>query len=224
MQRTILLSLALGLAACGGGPAAPLQVSQEVTETFDGLTPVDNSVFTAAWADADIDFRQYNKMMLAPAEFEFRAVSKTSATASNGTANETAFWISDTAKQQLIDTVTEVFIEELRNSQQWTIVEEPGPDTILIVGKLLDIVSRVPPDKVGADEVYLGSVGEATLVLEVKDSLSGETIYRGVEKSRIDSPGRETRATDVTTWTEVRRWARRWAVRIVEGMDTIHET
>lgn len=224
MQRTILFSLALGLAACGGGPAAPIQVSQEVTETFDGLTPVDNSVFTAAWADADIDFTQYNKMMLAPAQFEFRAVSNTSTGTTTGAANERAFWISDTAKQQLIDTVTDVFAEELANSEHWEIVDTPGPDTILLAGKLLDIVSRVPPDKVGADEVYLGSVGEATLVIEVKDSLSGQTIYRAVEKSRIESSGREARATDVTTWTEVRRWARRWAVRIVEGMDSIHET
>lgn len=222
MHRSFLLVTALGLAACGGGPGAPIQTSTEVSETFDGLTPVENSIFTAAWADADVDFSQYSKMILAPAQFEFRAVSKTAGDASSA-ANETAFWISDAAKQQLIDTVTEVFAEELANSQNWQVVETPGPDTVVIAGKLLDIVSRVPPEKVGADEIYLDSVGEATLVIEVRDSLSDGTIYRGIERSRIDTSGRDSRSTTVTTWTEVRRWARRWAVRIVEGMDSIHE-
>jgi len=30
-------------------------------------------------------------------------------------------------------------------------------------------------------------------------------------------------ANTVTTWAEVRRWARRWATRLVEGLDSIHE-
>lgn len=222
MYRPITLVTALGLAACGGGPAAPVQTSPELSVTFDGLTPVEDSIFTSAWADADVDFSQYDKMILAPAQFEFRAVSKT-AGSTTAAANETAFWISDATKQQLIDTVTEVFAEELANSQNWEIVETRGADTLILAGKLLDIVSRVPPEKVGVDEIYLDSVGEATLVIEVRDSLSGETIYRGIERSRIDSSGRDSRSTTVTTWTEVRRWARRWAVRIVEGMDSIHE-
>ena len=225
MQRVILLVIALGVAACGSGPSRGPATSEEVTVTFDGLTPVENSVFAAAWADADIDFSQYRKMILAPAEFEFRAVSKTGRSQANPLPGETAFWISAQSKQQLIDTVTEVFGEELASSEHWEIADTPGPDTLVIVGKLLDIVSRVPPEKVGVDDVYLDSVGEATLVFEIKDSLSGETIFRAVDRGRVDASGRElARSTTVTTWTEVRRWARRWAVRIVEGMDSIHES
>jgi len=31
------------------------------------------------------------------------------------------------------------------------------------------------------------------------------------------------RANTATTWAEVRRWARRWAVRLREGLDSVHE-
>jgi hypothetical protein len=34
----------------------------------------------------------------------------------------------------------------------------------------------------GRGEIYLSSVGEATLVLEAVDSLTGEVIYRAAER------------------------------------------
>lgn len=224
MHRLLFIFLAFGLAACGGGPARPAQTSPDLAVTFDGLTPVEDSVFTAAWANAEVDFRSYRKMILAPAEFEFRAIRKPTGDAPERTSmGERGFWISDETRQQLIETVSAVFREEFAKSEHWEIVETPGPDTVVIQGRLLDIVSRVPPDLVGSSEIYLDAVGEATIVLEVSDSLSGETIFRGVERSLIETPSREkTRSTTVTTWAEVRRWARRWAVLLVEGIDSVH--
>jgi hypothetical protein len=70
-----------------------------------------------------------------------------------------------------------------------TFADDPGPDVLLIVGGLHDIVSRVPPDMVGRGETYLSSVGEATLILEARDSLSGETIYRAIDRRRCRASG-----------------------------------
>ena len=44
-------------------------------------------------------------------------------------------------------------------------VEEPGPDVLIISGGLHDIVSNVPPPTVGRSDIYLSSVGEITLIL-----------------------------------------------------------
>jgi hypothetical protein len=85
-------------------------------------------------------------------------------------------------------------------------------------------VSQVPPESVGRSEVWLSSLGEATLVIELRDSLSNEVIYRAVERRAIERPGNQmVRANTATTWAEVRRWARRWAVSLREGLDSIHE-
>lgn len=223
MKTMILVATALFLAACATSEPS-IQQGPDAETTFDGLVAIDNSNFSRAWIDPEVDLKSYNKIILGPAEFEFRAVKKRSAHFALGRSNEREFWISDENRQKLEDTVTAVFNEELANSKHFTITDTPGPDVLILQGAILDIVSRVPSDFVGRVEIYLESVGEGTLVLELADSLSGETIYRAAERRRIERPGREPiEANRVTSWAEVRRWARRWATRLVEGLDWIHE-
>ena len=184
---------------------------------------IDHSRFAAAWIDPDIDLTQYSKIIPGGAAFEFRNVQKVSASVARR-SNENEFWISDSNRQRLIDTVSDVFTEELQRSEHFTLVEEAGPDTLIITGALHDIVSRVPPEDAGRSEIWLRSVGEATLIIELRDSLSNEVIYRAVERRAAENVGGQMiRANTATTWAEVRRWARRWAVRLRDGLDSIHQ-
>ena len=225
MKNPVLVAAVTLLAACAGEPT--MQSGPDAETSFDGLVKIDNSRFSNAWADPDVDFASYDKILIGNAEFEFRAVKDRSSTSTPGRSKQREFWISDEDKQKLVDTVTAIFLEELQNSRNFTIVEEAGPDVLIIVGGLHDIVSRVPPDTVGRSEVFLTSVGEATLVLEARDSLSGETLYRATDRSSIEPMGggmnNPIRSNSVTTWAEVRRWARGWASRLVDGLDSIHE-
>jgi hypothetical protein len=225
MKEPVLIAAAVLLAACAGEPA--IQSGPDAETSFDGLVKIDNSRFANAWADPDVDFASYDKIVIGNAEFEFRAVKERSRTSTISRSNQREFWISDADKQKLVDTVTAIFLEELQNSRNFTVVEEAGPDVLIIIGGLQDIVSRVPPDTVGRGEIFLTSVGEATLVLEARDSFSGETLYRAIDRSSIEPMGggvnNPIRSNSVTTWAEVRRWARRWAARLVEGLDSIHE-
>jgi hypothetical protein len=86
---------------------------------------------------------------------------------------------------------------------------------------LHDIVSNVPPDRAGRSEVFLSSVGEATLILEAVDSLSGEVIFRAVERRAAGPSTGGVRVNSVTTWSEVRRMVRRWATTLQKGMDSL---
>ena len=215
---TLLASL-LVITGCAG--TASIDTTAELT--FDGLAPIKNSNFRDAWADPDVDFKKYDKIILGDAEFEFRAVKKTSNLSSMRSSNDNEFWIDDKNRAKLVETVTAVFSEELANAKGFTITEERGPDTLVLVGALHDIVSRVPPQMVGAGEIYLSSIGEATLILEARDSMSGETIYRAVDRRAIERMGDMVQANSVTTWAEVRRWAGRWATRLRMGLESIHE-
>ena len=116
--------------------------------------------------------------------------------------------------------VDEIFNEELQKSQYFTMTDRPGPDVLIIEGALLDIVSNVPPDIVGSGEIYLDRVGEATLVLQLVDSMSGEVLARAAERRAAQPAGRMgIQSSPVTTWNEVRRLARRWAVKLRDGLD-----
>ena len=211
----VLIAMAVGQVAA--------QEESDANTSFDGLVEIKKGVFKRSWVDPDVDFTQYTKVLSGGAHFEFRAVKKGSST-SIQRMNKREFYISDADKQKLIDTVSRIFEEELAKSKHFTIVEAPGPDVMVLRGGLLDIVSHVPPDMVGRGTIYLSSVGEATLVLELLDSLSGETIYRAVERrtagrSNIDIIPSST----VSSWSEVKRWARRWGSRLRVGLDSIHK-
>ena len=121
-----------------------------------------------------------------------------------------------------MDTVAEAIVVELDSLEGWQRVDEPGPAALILDVRLLGIVAELPPEQLGASDIYLGAVGEATLVLELRDSLSGRTLYRAVDRRPMVRDN--ARSNAVTTWTELRRWARRWAVRLTEGLAAIRDT
>ncbi|MFW2403658.1 MAG: DUF3313 family protein [Gammaproteobacteria bacterium] len=192
-------------------------------ETFDGLVPVKNSAFKRAWAAPDIDLSRYTKVIPLGAEFEYRAVRGGTGT-SFSRSNQREFPISDKDKAKLVEVVGEVFDEELQKSTRFEIVQEPGPDVLILLGTLLDIVSLVPPERSGRTEVYLSRVAEATLVLELRDSMSNETLVRAAERRAAERPGGSMNmmwSNPVTNWAEVRRLARSWATKLRKGLDSV---
>jgi hypothetical protein len=222
MKKVVSIVTIVLLVGCA--PAPSIQQGPDAELTFDGLVRIDHSRFGNAWIDPDVDLSKYNKFMAGGAEFEFRAVKKSNSATMTQRANETEFWISDENKQELIEIVSEAFRKELQKSEHFTLTDAPGPDVLMIVGGLHDIVSRVPPDMIGRGDIYLSSVGEATLVLEARDSLSGETIYRAVDRRAAERAGGQMMLSNtVTTKSEVRRLAQRWAIRLREGLDSIHD-
>jgi len=223
MKNLSILALAALMVGCAS-PEPTLQQGPDAELTFDGLVRVDNGRFRDSWADPDIDFSRYNKFMTGKAVFEFRAVKDKGTSTYRQNSNTSDFYISDKNRERLIESVTEVFRDELGKSENFTRAESAGPDVLVIVGALHDIVSHVPPEMIGRGEIYLSSVGEATLIFEARDSLSGETIFRAVDRRSAETMGTTVgRSNSVTNMSEVRRMARRWATRLREGLDSIHD-
>ncbi len=119
--------------------------------------------------------------------------------------------------------MSEIFREEISDSEYFTLVDVPGRDTVLIWGGLHDIVSYVPPDTVGRNRIYLNQVGQATLVLQIEDSMSREVLARIIDR-RAAEPAFAQESNRVTNTAEVRRLARTWARILKNGQDKCHES
>jgi hypothetical protein len=220
MRVLSLVVLAVVFAGCSSAPPT-IQTGEEAEVSFDGLYKVDNSRFEDAWADPAIDFSGYSKVIPGGAEFQFRAVDKKSGTM-RSQASTTEFWISDADRERLAKEASDIFAEELANSTRFEVTDTRAADAIIIRGALYDIVSNVPPEMVGRGDIYLSSVGEASIVIEVVDSLSNKVIFRGAERRTAGRTGGQAiRASSVTTWSEVRRLLSRWAVTVREGLDSV---
>ena len=224
-KRLTWLALAcVAVAACTSTPT--LQRGEDAEVTFDGLTRVDNTVMSMVWVRAGAELDGYNKIMLQGAGLEFRDVGNapvSGATSTMRRGSDSEFRISESDQERLRETVGEAFRNALTGSDRFDIVDEPGPGVLLVRGALLDVVSNVPPEPVGRSRIFLDRVGEATLVIEIRDSQTKQIYVRAIDRRAAERPGQAVEANTVSTWAEVRRLANRWANQLRRGLDGLLE-
>jgi len=225
LQTTTLFMLFALSAGCTSSPE--FQSGPDAEVTHDGLTRLDRTVLDAVWARTDIDLSSYSKVMFEGVGIEFRPVdgpySGQAGTTSVRTTSRTEFQLDDKTKALVREEIGGAFVEELARSDKYEIVDAAGPDVLLVRAGLLDVVSRVPPTPMGRSSVYLDSVGEATLVLELRDSTSDAILVRAVDRRAAGNAttGTVTESNRATNRAEVRRLGRRWANIVRGGIETL---
>jgi len=127
--------------------------------------------------------------------------------------------ITEEQKARFVALMAEVMLEELGKSERFTITDATGPDVLLIRGGLLDVVSYVPPEQLGRGGIYLSRIGEATLVLELRDSITDAILVRAIDRRAAEPMTNFTESNRVSNTVEVRRVAKRWASLIRERLD-----
>ena len=182
--------------------------------------------FQETWINPNKRSGDYTKIYLWEANFEYRDVGPAQRTRTSMMhTHKREFGIAEEDRREFEKIVSEAFIEELNKIKRWEIVDEIGPGTLVLRGAVLDIISRVPPETVGRTDVYLSSVGEATLVLELIDATDGEHVAVAAERRVISGqPGGQLDAFSMpanraTIVADIRRWARRHANKLRTELD-----
>jgi len=171
-----------------------------------------------AWARADFDITKYSKIKLEDAEIEYRPGGEKRQFRDLGPTGH--YYVTPRQKERFEEQMSNTFREELAKSEHFTIVEEAGPDVLLIRGGLYDVVSYVPPDTTGRSEIFISRIGEATLVFELRDSESDAILLRAIDRRAAQQVGgRLSNSNTVTNSSEFRRVAREWATILREGLD-----
>jgi Protein of unknown function (DUF3313) len=217
----IIAGLSLGMLNVTLQAAPRLQTGPDAEVTYDGLHRVDKTVMSAAWVKPDLDLRGYDKLMLVGAGFSYKAVDNQGKRYVPGRSNDTEFYITERNRERVEREMREAFLKSLEGLQRYELVTQPGPGTLALVAGAYDIVSSVPPTNTctGRCDVYLRQVGEATLVVELRDSLSNEVLARAADRRAAESAGWPINANSVTVWPEVRRLASFWGTRVRKALD-----
>jgi hypothetical protein len=193
--------------------------------THDGLTRIDRTIMDAVWAREDIDLTGVTKIMFHSLGVEYRndsgPYSGRAGTGSMRARSSTSEFQLDADTRALFEEeIGGAFLEEFQTSTVFEVVEEPGPDVLGLHVGLLDVVSRVPPESVGRSRVFLDSVGEATLVLELRDSISHTVLVRAVDR-RAASSATMIESSAPRNRAEVRRLGRRWGRILRDGLEKL---
>lgn len=224
-MRTTTLILSLALLSAGNVIAQeePQEEQQEAQKDPFGHLEKGKSGFRETWVHPTADFTKYDSLYLWDATFEYRDVGparRTRSTMMNTRQRE--FGISDADRRKFEEVTSEAFVKEVQRAKKFEIADEIGPGTIIMRAAILDIISRVPPEFVGRADIFLASVGEATLVMELIDATDGEILAvvaerRILGRGRIDDFSLPTNRATVIA--EVRRWARRAANKLRTELD-----
>ena len=216
-HRVFSLAAALAtlvLAGCAATPSGPAE--------WDGLVRQPGTRLGAVFLKPDAEIPSYTSFILAPATVQFarnwdpnrggRSMSRR-LDASDITA------IKDSLATMLGDT----FREEL-TAGGYQIVTEPGPDTLLVIPAIVDLYITAPDTMTGArSRTYTANSGRMTLVLELRDSVTGETLARVVDGQSGRNIGIMTITNRTTNTADAQRAIRTWARALRSGLDSLHK-
>jgi len=211
MIRIVAAAAALALA----GPALAA-VDGEVA--WDGLVEVKSQKLDEVHLRPQADFRGYTKVLIDPTEVSFRKNWQNEQNRDRrGLGND----VTDADARRILDEAQRSFqrlFADAYTEAGYEVVSAPGPDVLRLSTAIVDL-DVVAPDVMepGRTRTYSREAGEATLVVEAKDSLTGELLGRAVDERETSDMGPFIR-NSVTNAAAFEQVFQRWARTSAEGL------
>jgi hypothetical protein len=164
------------------------------------------------------DLKRFNKVILEPTAVAFadnwvRDFNRTQRSPSRQLTDSDAERIKNEVSTGMGDTFFRAF-----HDAGYMIVKAPGPDVMRVNTKVANL-SITAPDlrSPGRSRTFSETAGEATLILEVRDSTSNALLGRALDR-RIAGNTRMAMRNSVTNRSDFRRVFQRWASASVEDL------
>lgn len=204
-------ALCLGAAAL----AVPAVVmAEDAKDSWDGLVEVDAKKFDKVYLLPEADFSGYTKIMLDPTEVAFRRNWQRD-------HNHSPSRVSDEQAREILEaarTGFEQIVREAFEKEGYQVVTQPGAD-VLRVGAAIANLDVAAPETTSAvrSRTYSREAGSATLVVEVRDSHSGQLLGRTIDEGTAGEFGPYVR-TEVTNRADFEQMFKRWATAFAKGL------
>lgn len=129
----------------------------------------------------------------------------------------------DRIKKALSDEFLKIFKEELEKGG-YQVVDTGAEDVLLLRPAIIDLDVTAPDTmSAGMSRTYSASAGSMTLYMEVYDSVTSAILGRVVDAEAARNTGMMHVSNRVTNKAEADRILRRWAGRLVDKLDAVHQ-
>ena len=192
-------------------------------ESWDGLVQVRPKRFDAAYVAPGADFRPYRKLMVEPTQVAFRKdwlknMNDTRSGMRRVTA-EDAKEILEAARTNFAD----VFADQFRKAG-YEVVTTPGPDVLRVSPGIINLYVNAPDTmEPGRSRTFTANAGEATLALELRDSVSNALLARVLDRRETRESVGLQRATSVSNVADFRVLFRSWAGVCLKALKAVKE-
>ena len=197
--------------ACATAAPGPAATGVEPTP---GLDRVDSRRLDVAEVRPGARFDAYDSLFVETPALEFRAA--------DGSRNAE---ISTAQQDALRDELGRALGGALADLEALPLVDAPGDATLTLGVTVTDITASVAPQgtsRGGWGSLLLKAVGEATLILELKDS-DGRLLARGVDSRAIEGKAMSRDGGMVTHWEGAQALCADWAAVTRAGLQALLE-
>jgi hypothetical protein len=200
------------------GVAATATQAARPPATWDGLVLVDSKRLDRVYLLPGADFRTYTKVMLDPTEVAFR---KDWMRDYNSTMRGAGGRLDQKQADRIMEAVRsgmgETFAKAYREAG-FEVVDSPGPDVLRVRTGVVNLDIAAPDVMTaGRSKTFSQDAGEATLVLEARDSQSGALLGRALDR-RAAGDSRPYLRNSVTNVADFQRLFDIWAKASVQGL------
>lgn len=211
LPLALAATAALVLAGCAA-PRAPQQ--------WEGLELQPSSRLDQVYLRPNAQFSGYRRVQLDPAEVAFDRAWDPNA--SRSLANRVTPEDVQRIRTELAQMLRVGFEEELAKGG-YALTTETGDDVLRVTPTIVDLYVNAPDASgAGRTRTYVMDAGRMTLVVEARDSATGQLLARVVDTRQGTDFGQLQWANAVTNSAEARRAIQRWARVLREGLDRLH--
>lgn len=223
MMHSKFIGLGLALAVL----ATPLAAQDTPKGSYDGLIEVKSSRFDDAFLLPGADFRGYDKVMLDGADVAFRKDWLRNMNNSRQLSGR----VSEADAKKILSLVKadtgEIFAKAFAKGG-YTVVAAPGERVLRVTPAVTNLYVNAPDTmSAGRTMTFTTEAGEATLVLELRDSLTNALLARVVDRRVAEHMGsfgnRPALSNSVTNKADFERAASNWATASVKGLQMLKD-
>lgn len=181
--------------------------------SYDGLQKITIKGIDMAYAMPGATLSQYSKVMIDPIGVRFHKDWKPTVPGSTRSVSPSD---QRTIRENAAKVVYDALVEELKKGG-YTVVTVAGPDVLLLRIAIVNLYVTAPNVMTpGRSKVYTVSAGEMTLIAELADSDTGETIARVIDRYQARTTGNFQLSSGVFNAGEGRSAATSWA-KVLRG-------
>jgi hypothetical protein len=218
-RQRIAIGLVVALALACADP--PRKLAQSEPVTADGLRRVPSRMLGASYVHPGADLTAYSRVRIELGEIAYERPPTRARSGRSGVGESYA--LTDRQRDRLERFFREAFRRELVESGRFEAATDVGPGVLDVRGRIVDLRVEVPPEPRASDRSFVRRAGELTLILDVADSHSGESLVRIADRRVISQTGDFDlyRSDSVTHAAELRKAFSRWARLLGERLDEL---
>src|SRR5215469_5537083 len=171
----------LAATATANAALAPLATrAAELPKSWDGLVLVKSEKLRAVYLAPGADFAPYDKVLLGPTEVAF---AKNWVRDYNDSA-DLDHQLSDSDAQRIMKAVRAGFqsiFSKAFDKAGYTVVTTPAKDVLQLNSAVINLALTAPSTDADFSASYASTAGQATMILEARDSLTGALLGRALD-------------------------------------------